>query len=570
MTSFFYVVRMDLDFCQETFGVAPCTATGTPCYQTIDSCTDETNFNKGAVRHWFTRHNGPLLLNSVTTHRAIQKINPKLGAIDPQSGLGGRDTVDIDLDDFMGLDINEDPSRLTRGVTIQNTFARKLIARNRHHKGRPVYIYKVAISHGIVGAVLETYEYRIERILLTAKGWRIEAKDLASPIGDTKTPKETTHSLDGDINTSVTSLSLQTGEGASYSAGSTIRIDDEIMDISAVVSDTLTVSRGDWGSDADEHDDETRAQKCHTETDAEIGAAWGRLLTSEDAANIDSGSVDVAAATTESNLLYKDQPVTFCLSEPDNSDDVDKQYVAGLNAYMYSSAQEGKIKFKLSRPSVPSDTIDSFTDAAHVLENMPPPIPIESRRYTRVIVYYGVVNWAKKITTFDKDKPNFRRAVAYIKSDEEGVNRYNESKTLRVFAWMLPATGGTTAQSIASRLLNRYTKAPIQQTWTVLASDAENAHQGDTCKLSVPETCDFDGVAENLEYLVLSRKEATDGTPWVILKAETTRWDNKYGMYAPDDVLTNPAYTDEQKAAWANYADATGKLGDGSEGYRYI
>ena len=48
--------------------------------------------------------------------------------------------------------------------------------------------------------------------------------------------------------TTVTSLVLATGGGASFAAGDAVRVNDEVLFVSAVSTDTLTVSRGDAGT----------------------------------------------------------------------------------------------------------------------------------------------------------------------------------------------------------------------------------------------------------------------------------------------------------------------------------
>ncbi len=62
-----------------------------------------------------------------------------------------------------------------------------------------------------------------------------------------------TATLNGSITASATTLNVQTNEGALFSEGQFIRINDEYMEVSAISTDTLTVSRAQNGTSASTH-----------------------------------------------------------------------------------------------------------------------------------------------------------------------------------------------------------------------------------------------------------------------------------------------------------------------------
>lgn len=65
-----------------------------------------------------------------------------------------------------------------------------------------------------------------------------------------------TSTLDGAITSSATTVNVATGTGSQFVEGDFVRVDDEIMYVSAVVTDALTVDRGRDGTVAVAHDDE--------------------------------------------------------------------------------------------------------------------------------------------------------------------------------------------------------------------------------------------------------------------------------------------------------------------------
>lgn len=55
------LVIITLDFCGRTFGVAPCTATGEPCYNTFHTCKDKNAYLKTTRDYEFSSTDVPAL-----------------------------------------------------------------------------------------------------------------------------------------------------------------------------------------------------------------------------------------------------------------------------------------------------------------------------------------------------------------------------------------------------------------------------------------------------------------------------------------------------------------------------
>lgn len=117
MTKPVQVVEIRQKRCSNRFGIAPCTATGTPkCFQTYATCLDQANFNKsGGLSWYFHRHGDPvpptaavpftnfIYPPSIPILRTVRaeptRIN--LGAVrEGESPFGLRGTITVTLDDF--------------------------------------------------------------------------------------------------------------------------------------------------------------------------------------------------------------------------------------------------------------------------------------------------------------------------------------------------------------------------------------------------------------------------------------------------------------------------------------
>lgn len=141
------LVEIDRDVCTLTFGVAPCTATGTKCYNTWKTCADRPNFAAGiqTLRFAKPRADLPLDLDAVpsvmSTSASPTELN--VGDVDASSGpLGKRAQATITLQDHPTSDALLDPyvSERPGNPWERGTFWTKLKARWPTPKGRALRI----------------------------------------------------------------------------------------------------------------------------------------------------------------------------------------------------------------------------------------------------------------------------------------------------------------------------------------------------------------------------------------------------------------------------------------------
>ncbi len=139
----FWLVKLYLDQCQNTFGQAPCTATGDPCYYTYPTCKDTPNYSKGTYVWKFTSRDfqiGSIYNLSFGYLPYVERITYIPIEIDPKSNVSRRGNMEIELADDQPLVYavpGKDPSPVEQG----GTFWRNLLARNPNYYHRIVEVY---------------------------------------------------------------------------------------------------------------------------------------------------------------------------------------------------------------------------------------------------------------------------------------------------------------------------------------------------------------------------------------------------------------------------------------------
>jgi hypothetical protein len=187
-------------YCDEVFGSAPCTASGTPkCFNTFPTCQDTANFNKTTKEYEFISADLP--------HSTIKDYFPAKPYIvtDNVSSLPteikATDTVikrlKIEFKDEPDNDVGIDPYRADR-TTITGTFWKKFVARNKNYKGNIIEYYE-----GFPGLTLANFEMkfagRIENITIKEGGAVVEATDMLKKLSEIDYPLKTDVYVAADI-----------------------------------------------------------------------------------------------------------------------------------------------------------------------------------------------------------------------------------------------------------------------------------------------------------------------------------------------------------------------------------
>lgn len=131
------ILEIDIDWCQNTFGVAPCTATGTKCYHGYTTCKDKENFHRGTKTLRFGLRGMPASAGD-TLRPYLLSVDVAASEIKP--GLAIRSLTSCSLTDETDNDTELDPYYADRASPPGGTFWRRFQARHPNVVGRAARI----------------------------------------------------------------------------------------------------------------------------------------------------------------------------------------------------------------------------------------------------------------------------------------------------------------------------------------------------------------------------------------------------------------------------------------------
>jgi hypothetical protein len=494
-----------LDCCDNAWKVAPCAATGTtPCYRTFCTCQDTTNYDATPVALALcTAHQVvPPGIQAIPCVETIEHVPTR---IDMKGGLGRRDQVTVDVEDFEACGELLDPYFTRRPSWNRSaSFMARLKALHKHYAGRVMYLDEGTIGDDgrVVESALTTRRYVIERIERSGSGgrWQITAKDVLWRLESATVPAPSVGELNANINAAVAAFDFVAGDGAAYgTAPFTVRIDDEIMTVGARSTDACTsVTRGAWGTTAATHDAGAKVQICTTWSAATVDTVWADIL---DEADIEAALVDTTGAATEAGVWFSGYALTACISEPTKAADLIADLVQQVGAFTWWDAEGQLVKFKGIHPLDAGDVPQSIDDTAHVVGRSVSIKDQDADRISRLDTYYAVRDWSQSLS----EPSNFSRRVLAIDASAEAAREYDEVRDARrVFAYFMPTAMETEVEALAARVLDRYRDAPRIVTLDLTSDDATQ-DAGDLVTATVRELVDADGANKATTSWVLAR-----------------------------------------------------------------
>jgi hypothetical protein len=431
----------------------------------------------------------------------------------PGGNLSLRGKVTITLQDYATTDNEIDDYAHLRGYNSedQGTFFGKLKARHRYYIGRPMRVKEGYLDNASI-TDFRTREYIIDDISgPTADGKvTIVGKDILSLAADVraKAPTATTGTLASSLTAIATTATVSTGDGAQYPAGEHIRINDEIILINTRSGDSLTsISRGQGGTTAVAHNSGDAIQLCLTYTDEPIIDVVDDLLTTY--AGVPASFIpttDWEAEETESLSGYL---MTTIISEPTGVLTLLKELVeiTLLDIWYDDVAQE--IKLKLQTPF--TEVTETVNDQEDILENSLVVKDLNAQRLTRVLIYYGIRNYARDL----KETENYSLVNFEIEADKEGVNKYNDERIKVIFSRWFDSSNATQVALTSQRLLDRFGITPKGIQFKLDAKDVERLTTGDVFDLSSRIEQDLDGSPATNRYQVVETKATKPGSEYL-------------------------------------------------------
>ena len=569
-------VKLFFDSCTNFFGVLPCTASapaGKECYNTRKTCQDVPNFIYAEQIYTFVlEKEKPNPIKQA--FNCLKKVDLAPAKIEPGKGLGSRNNVSIQFNDFTDDDVLTDPYQETRPyiATDTGTFFGKLLARNPYYQGRKIeVIYGFIDENGIENT--ETYIYQMEKLKLDRNGLvTLTGKD---PLVKTEAFKNQVPELSNVTLTKTITPLFNTYFTVSDMAGlgtispllggvGFIRVNDEIFGYNYIFPlGYQAFPRGLFGTTPAGHSFGDLVQPAIVYEQETPDIVLFDLLTGY--AGIDPGFIDQAAWAAEVAAWLNTITLTQVISEPAGVGDIIERILKAINCELWYNPKAGKIEFKSNSPVLPSQYIPKRLSDADFMQNTIRFKSEEKLRLSQVWIYTDPKNY---LGDFDEVTNYFNVAIA-ADLTSEGVYLYNERQVSRVFGdWLDTNAMGLT---VAQNILNRYVNTPYELTAMLDAKDY-NANTGihfllDSDKLQGVDglpgltqfqitSADFDPIEQTVKITALQFSDIGNPIIYGVVNANG----------APDYTLA----TETQKARAFVADTVTEKMSDGSPSYRVV
>lgn len=494
-------VEIDIKFCQETFGVAPCTASGSPkCYNTRNfdcDCQDTANFNPGTKTLTFGLYNVSYLPEAIPCIPLLASASIDPAGVLPGEAIGKSATCSVSFINSPHGDGGIDPYISDRGYDpyTRGTFWGKFRARNPFVENRPIRIKRGYL--GMDYADFETHHFIIQSISgpNSKGGVTIKGADFMRLLSDSKAqaPAVSEGYLSADIDDGVTSCTLEpAGIGSTYPASGKAAIGEEIVSFTRS-GDVLTITRSQNNTDAAEHKAEDVVQVILEYVSQKSSYIVNDLITNY--SQLDSSYTDVTwwdeIVDSFSDVLY-----SAVIVKPTSVERLLNELVEQAGLVLFADTERNQVHFDVLRTNTASGALTE--DQIFNLSQVDQP----QKRFSQVWVWYNIRDQFKNIT----DKGNFYSAFA----NPNNENLFDTESVKQIYSRWIAASGRSIAEDVANRVLARYTRPPRKIQFELFAN-AGSIRLGEVRQISHPalESCSGDPSAINI--IVTGKDTRPDG-----------------------------------------------------------
>lgn len=565
------VVEIVQPLCANTYGVAPCTASGTAdekCYNTRATCQDTANYDGSSTLSLYftsgkTAERGvsgvPYAIPSlVSVSTAPTRVN-LAGANPDAQGLGNRAVCSISFQDHPHTDRRVDPYVSGRSwkPLDRGSFWSKWMVRNKYRQNIRINVYEGYAGEALGAMVKRSYFLQSVTGPDSSGRVTIQGKDILARIEERKAqaPAASPGELYADINAAVTSFEVANAVEADYPATGTIRIGDELMTYTGRATSTngitfTGVTRGTDGTVADTHSAEDAVQECVRYTDARVDDVIEDLLTTY--GGIPSAFLNTTAWATEVDDYLSFYRLNTVISEPTGVTDLVSQIQENVLCYIWWDERLALVQFKAIRgidaepPTISAEY--NILEGTFSLTEKP------RERASRAWVFYRHKNFVDSTT--DADSYASQSVFANLESETDDL--YGEASIRRIYApWL---SSGATADTTASKILTRFVDVPSEAKLKMDAKD-RTYWVGDTVKISHHLDVDEFGVRRLRNWTIISAEETTPGEIVEYTLEDTTLYGRIHYIMA-SGAADYPGY---DTAPFKNcyIGDASGLLSDG-------
>ncbi len=554
------IVVINLDYCNNTFGSAPCTATGVKCYNTKSTCKDTAHYaNTVGKDYKFCKKDAPLPI-------AGEIIRPYLASepsflsteLDQKKSLTVNARVTLEFYDEQDNDIGIDPYVTERATYPEavGTFWKKLFARNLYHIGRIIYIKKGFL--GLAESAYNSSKFIIDQIDFNKGKIKIICKDLLKLADKVDIPKATAGKVtDNPLTAAATTVNCDTT--SEYDSSGYIRIDNEIIKYTGKTATSfIGCTRGQFSTTAAQHDQNAKIQLCYVKESINVVDIILDII--QNYVGIAAADIDTTGFAFEKSRWLSSFTFTGVISKPIKASELLSELQEQSMSNIWWDDESQLVKFKVFAPGFMTFIADpvQLNDAENIVD-----IDVdhnEDSRISRVIIYYI------KDAISDLDKPeSYARSYIAWDTNAEGATEYNTKAIKTIYSQWI--TSSAIPSVLASRFLRRFRDPAKQATITLELKDS-GIKTADIVKMTTDQILRIDGaVLENRRYQVLKKQQKSLGKfSYTLLD---TNWTKNYGFIAPTGQPDWDAASEAQKA-YAYISDGNERLGAADDEGFYI
>ncbi|WP_142627662.1 hypothetical protein [Rhizobium sp. P007] len=560
------VVELDLDFCTNVYGVAPCAAavgfTGTQkCFNTYPTCQDTAHYAKGLKTYRFASESSFLPIGE-TIFPCITDIDLAPVQIDTK-GFAVSGSVSVELRDFPYHDRGIDPyvGERTYDPSERGTFFGKLRGRNKYAENRVMRIKEGYVDDDRT-IYSRTRTYFIDRIEGPDANGRVRifGKD-ALRFADAEKAKAPAVSkgvlsakLPGDA--SVLTL-VPAGVGSGYPASGTVRVNDEIITYDTKSGDILMgLGRAAEGTESDEHDAGDTVQLCVRYEDKGIPTILYDLFVTY--AGPDPQYIPLAEWEDEAVTWLGSFVPSVLLSKPTGVKELLKEIIEGAGLALWWDDIGAQIKFKAIVRPLPGALPPMLNEMEHFLAGSITVKDLPKERTSQVAMYFLPTG-----RTVDLKAENFRAVSLQVDATGEGEDAYGTSNARTILNRWVPSL--QIADEVGLRLLRRYRETPRQITVDLDAKDA-TLRTGQLVDISSRLVQAEDGAPRLIRCLVTECSPSKQGSHYSYTLLQVADTEGVARLIAPDATPDWPFATTEQRNTYMFISNDAGLMSDGSAG----
>jgi hypothetical protein len=569
-----WLVEIDLDRCDNTYTLAPCTASdagdASRCFYSFQTCQDAANFTKGTKTWRFCLNDVPWPDPATAVHPYLRKMVPVPQEIDPAKLFVFPEQITLEFASDYTPPASDSDKLGATGNELYNTgaigeFWRNLFARNPNYPGRAVRIKR---GFNATSFVLSDFEqvgpaYKLKEVKYSREVVTVTCESPLADLNKRKIPwaisEDNTIQDVGGINNSVTTVNVLDGteypDPADFTRNTVyVEMESEICEVTSITANALTIVRGSFGTSAAAHAAGVKVSHvaCFGASDGTADNALEVLQDLMEWAGVAAADVDTDKFDAVKEEAWPDDDVLRTVRKQKTVAKL-MQELRELRSILVFIDSAGKWAAAIMGPASSAAVLD---DDSLILDSIGVDTD-EEERVTRVYLYYSTSEDSPS------DPDDFNKAVVVIDSDLEGANNFNDQKDETVMdAWVDASYAVAKIRNLARRIITRRAYGV-----RVISFDLEvlngTVNVGDARTLTTRHILDTRGTAEPRPVIITAKKES--GRARNSYSAVDTNYNGRYLRIGPDTMTENyDSATDEDKA-FGYIGDADNRVGTTKE-----